>query len=356
MTAQHLQDISERLLKAHRLFQMAALLRKKRRTVQELVLGLYPAIRRETKEWEAAKRTIQRDLNELAVLEPDFEVTPTRPPHYAISTHRNTLHPVEALTLHAAARAIYHRSGGEARHQQNALAKLNAWLPDHLRPVMERGFADLGKKRTGGREAQNLEKAAAAWLGAHPLAFEYQTPGGSGVWRPNVVEPYLIELHPQNLELYLVGRETTFHHSIRTFKLSRMRALQVRTGETFTIPDTFDPREFFDSALGVVGTQGRSSTPIRLRFRKDAAYRVLEGGYAHLDRVKILPDGRAEAVVHAAPDNSGLPREVLAWIYSFGPRVEVLRPPQIRAHWLAELQEAVASATADVARMHEDKA
>ncbi len=338
------------------MFQIADLLREKERTVRDLVLSLYPSISPDTREWRAAKRAIQRDLNELAVLEPEFRATQTRVPRYSIATHRHSLHPTEALTLHAAARAIYHRSGGEAQHQRDALAKLTSWLPDHLRPVMERGFADLGRKRTGGREAQNLEKAAAAWLGAHPLAFEYQKPGGRGAWRPNVVEPYLIELHPQNLELYLIGREITFHQDVRTFKLSRMRGLQVRTGETYTIPDTFDPREFLESALGIVGTQGRGSIPIHLRFRKDAAYRILEGGYSHLLKVQTLLDGRVEAVIHAAPDTSGLPREVLAWIYSFGPRVEVLSPPEIRAHWLGELREAVASATVDVAVREEDRA
>lgn len=338
------RDIPERLLKGHRLFQIAALLREKERTVRDLVSSLYPTISVGSGEWDAAKRAVQRDLADLKLLETDLESTSTRPPRYRIPTHRSNLHPTEALTLHVAARAIYHRAGGEARHQREALAKLNSWLPEHLRPVMERGFADLGTKRTGSRESQNLEKAAAAWLGAHPLAFEYQKPGGSGAWRPNIVEPYLIELSQQNLELYVVGRETTFHHDVRTFKLSRMRALQVDRTRTFKIPDTFDPREFFQSALGVVGTQGRGSIPIRLRFRRDAAYRVLEGGYSHLASLKTLADGRVEANIHAAPDSSGLPREVLAWIYSFGPRVEVMGPPDIRAHWLSELQEAVESA------------
>lgn len=349
------QGISERPLKAHRLFKLAALLREKERTVHDLIVGLYPTIVPDTREWGAAERAIQRDLADLAVLEPDFDFTQTRPPRYFVRTHRTNLHPTEALILHAAARALYHRSGGEAKHQRAALNKLNSWLPEHLQPMMNRSFVDLGSRRSNGRETQNLEKAAVAWLGAHPLAFEYQKPGGSGAWRHNVVEPYLIELHPQNLELYLVGREISFHHDVRTFKLSRMRGLQVDTARTYTIPDTFDPREFFQSALGVVGTQGRTGIPIHLRFRRDAAYRVLEGGYSHLKKVRELPDGRVEAVVSAAPDTSGLPREVLAWIYSFGPRVEVLAPPQIRAHWLAELREACKT-TADVGMREENEA
>lgn len=351
-------EVPERLLKSHRLFQLASLLRERERTVRDLVLTFYPSLLTGTREWAAAERAIQRDLNDLALLEADLKITRTRPPRYHLPSHRNELHPTEALLLHAAARALYHRSSGELRHHHAALKRLSSWLPDHLRAVLDRGFSDLGEKRRRGRETQNLEKAAAAWLGAHPLTFEYQKPGGSGAWRTNIVEPYLIELHPQNLELYLIGRETSFHRDVRTFKLSRMRALQVRTSERYEVPGSFDPRAFFHSALGVVGTQGRGSIVIRLRFRQDAAYRILEGGYSHLNDVMALPGGYAEAVIEAAPDSSGLPREVLAWIYSFGPRVEVLEPPELRAHWLSELREACAeapsTATRDVGTVGED--
>ena len=59
----------------------------------------------------------------------------------------------------------------------------------------------------------------------------------------------------------------------------------------------------------------------------------------------------------AAPlDGSGLPREVLPWIYSFGPRVEVLGPAHIRKHWLGELREATAQASVGDAQVWEGKA
>lgn len=330
--------------RSQRLFQIAALLREEEMTVSNLAGRLLPG-QGQARPSQAAHRAIQRDLAELRLLEPTLERSNTRPPRYRIPTPRNSLHPTEALMLHAAARALYHASSGEQAHHRAVLSRLNTWLPDHLRPVMERSFADVGQRRERSREPQNLEKAAAAWLGAHPLHFQYQKPGGSGTWRDNTVHPYLVELNPHNLELYLIGLETTFHHDIRTFKLSRMRHLEVARDQQYTIPPAFDPRTFFQSAWGVVGTQGHRHVTLRLRFRQDAAYRILEGGHANLEDVTPLPDGQVEATVQAATDSSGLPREVLAWIYSFGPRVEILGPAHIRQHWLNEFQEVIANAT-----------
>ncbi|MFC5848865.1 helix-turn-helix transcriptional regulator [Deinococcus petrolearius] len=340
----------ERLHKSLRLFRMAHLLREQQSTVRDIARHLYPGVSVHGSGWEGIERAIQRDLNDLRMLEPDFDGSAGRPPRYWINTHRTRLHPVETLVLHTAARLTYHRASGQKTHHAAALRTLTGWLPPHLQGVMGRSLSDLGERRTRGREDLNLEHAAAAWLGQYPLHFEYRKPGGSGTWRTNIVEPYLIEAHPQNLDLYVIGRETTFHNDVRTFKLSRMRALQVQRDRTYRIPDTFDPRQFFHAAWGVVGTQGAPPETIALRFRAEAAYRILEGGYAHLSEPVINRDGSIDVSVAAPVDSSGLPREVLPWILSFGSRVNVLGPPHIRDYWLGELAAAGAQAQEDMAQ------
>ncbi|GAA4020280.1 transcriptional regulator [Deinococcus rubellus] len=332
----------EALPKAERLFRLAALLREGPRPLRDLALALYPTAGVGAAGWLGIERSLQRDLSDLERLEPDFERSPGRPPRYLIRTHRSTLHPIEILALHAAARLTYHRAAGERLHHRAALQKLSQWLPEHLRSVVERSVQDVGRRSS--REDLNLEKVAAAWLGAHPLRFEYRKPGGSGEWRTNMMETYLIEAHPQNLDLYLIGKETSFHNDVRTFKLSRLRALHVLTERTYTIPETFDPQHFFHSAWGVVGTQGQVAEQIELRFRADAAYRILEGGYAQMGEPKLHDDGSITVCIDAPVDSSGLPREALPWILSFGPRVEVLSPPHLRQHWLDELRAALAGA------------
>lgn len=339
------REAPEALPKAERLFRLAALLREGPRSVRELALALYPTALVGGDGWPGIERAIQRDLGDLERLEPEFEAVGGRPPRYRIRTHRSELHPVEVLALHAAARLTYHRAAGQSLHHRAALHKLSVWLPEHLRGVVARSVQDVGRRRS--REDLNMERVAAAWLGGHPLRFEYRKPGGSGAWRTNVIETYMVDAHPQNLDLYLIGRETSFHQGVRTFKLSRLRSLEVLTDRTYTIPDSFDPQQFFHAAWGIVGAQGNPTLTIHLRFRHDAAYRILEGGYAHLTEPVLNPDGTIDTSLEAPVDSSGLPREVLVWILSWGPRVQVLGPPELRAHWQRELRAAVENAERD---------
>ena len=63
-----------------------------------------------------------------------------------------------------------------------------------------------------------------------------------------------------------MGRETTYHQDVQTFKLSRMRALHVLIAETYDIPDSFEPRDFFRAARGVMGGPAAQLETIELRF------------------------------------------------------------------------------------------
>lgn len=331
------------LAKAERLFRLAALLREGQLTVREIALKHYPTALVGGEGWSGIERAVQRDLRDLERLEPDFLPLKGRPPRYTIQTHRTRLHPVEVLALHSAARMTYHRAPGQRLHHQAALKKLTGWLPERVQPVVARSFRDLGRRRS--LEDLNLELAAQAWLDGHPLRFEYRKPGGSGQWRTNIIETYLIETHPGNLDLYVVGRETSYHQDVRTFKLSRMKGLQVMTEQTYQIPDSFEPQDFFHAAWGVMGGPVGQVEMISLRFRADAAYRILEGGYAHLSEPVLNVDGSIDTTVVAPVDPViGFPREVLGWVLSFGPRVEVLGPEHLRAHWRKELRAAVAVA------------
>lgn len=329
----------ETISQTERLFRLAAALREGPRRAADLALMLYPTVPLGTRRWRSIQRGVQRDLEVLGRMEPDFERLRGRPPRYVIHTVRSALQPLELLALHAAARMTYHRCSGEVQVQRRALQRLTSWAPARLQPVLNVGLSDLGTHRRS-RETLNMEKAVQAWTDGHPLRFEYCAPGGSGTWRPNQLNIYLIEVHPQNLELYALGLETSFHGVVRTFKLSRMRALEVVQAESYDIPNTFTPQQVLGQAWGVVGSESAGSVPLRLRFRADAAYRIREGGYAHLSDLNDGPEGSLEVTAHAPLDGSGLPREVLPWVYSFGPRVEVLSPPHIREHWLSELREA----------------
>ena len=76
----------------------------------------------------------------------------------------------------------------------------------------------------------------------------------------------------------------------------------------------------------------------------------MEDGYAHLSEPVVNADFSIDTPVVAPVDLVvGFPREVLGWVLSFGPRVQVLGPPHLRAHWRNELQAALAVAEGETA-------
>jgi predicted DNA-binding transcriptional regulator YafY len=89
----------------------------------------------------------------------------------------------------------------------------------------------------------------------------------------------------------------------------------------------------------VVGSSGGVPVEVRLRFRPEAAYRILEGGYPNLRIASRLPDGGLEVCITVGTNNDNFPLELLSWVQSWGPRVEVLEPASLRQRWLWEAKE-----------------
>uniref|UniRef100_A0A7C5REI3 WYL domain-containing protein n=1 Tax=Thermus caliditerrae TaxID=1330700 RepID=A0A7C5REI3_9DEIN len=276
-------------------------------------------------------RTVERDLEALS--RQGYPVERVGRGLYRIPDRPPSLHPVEALALFAAGRLLYHHA--PTRQYQSALEKLARMLPEPLRGLLLRSTEGL-KARQG--DTRTLEMVARALLERRVLAFEYRS-AGSKNWRPKELLVYFLEANRTNLGLYAAGYERSYHHAVLTFKLSRMRNARLLE-ETYEFPQDFDPGLYFRQAWGVVGVRGEG-VEVRLRFAPEAAWRVLEGDYPGLEVEEELPDGSLLARLRAAPFKGGVPWEVLAWVQSFGPRVEVLSPPLLRRHWLEEAKRIV---------------
>ncbi|WP_018111801.1 helix-turn-helix transcriptional regulator [Thermus igniterrae] len=285
-----------------------------------------------------SERTIERDLEALA--HQGYQVEKVGRGLYRIPDRSPALHPVEALALFAAGRLLFHQA--PTRQYGRALEKLARMLPEPLRELLLRSTQGL-EGRQG--DSRTLEMVARALLERRVLAFEYRS-GGSKNWRPKELLVYFLEANRTNLGLYAVGYERTYHKAILTFKLSRMRNARL-LADTYEFPGDFDPTLYFRQAWGVVGVR-EEAIEVRLRFAPEAAWRVLEGDYPGLVVERELADGSLQARLSAAPFKGGVPWEVLAWIQSFGPRVEVLSPPELRALWLEEARQVLVKASVPV--------
>ncbi len=318
------------IVKTQRLLSLLKLLRLRAHTTAELANRL-----------GVPMRTIQRDLQTLHAMGEAIEQP--RRGLYRLPAAATALNPVEALAVHAATRLLHHHAPTRNPHYASALEKLAGLLPEPARSIALTSVEEL-YERPGDDRA--LELAARAWFEGRVLAFEYRAQGGSGRWHKNELEIYFIEISRDNLAPYAIGLERLYHRLVLTFKLSRMRNARL-LDENYTIPDDFDPRAYLSGAWGIMGASGGPVITVRLRFASEAANRIREGGYPNLRIAAELPGGALEVAVQVGTDKEGFPREILPWVQSWGPRVEVLEPEALRRRWLDEARQVRARAEDD---------
>lgn len=266
-----------------------------------------------------------------------------RSPQYQL-LQGHELSPVEALVTHSALRMLYHHTPGYEPTYLSALKKLARRLPMPAQELALKSTEDLERRSLRHQdEGMAMATVAEAWFKRQVIEFDYLKPGGSGRPRKNLLEVYFLEVARTNLGMYVIGHERGYHRALRTYKLSRMR--RVRTlGEpgAYTIPKDFDPRDYLSNAWGVVGSSGGKPVEVRLLIRPEAAYRIEEGGYPNLCIASRLPDGGLEVCITVGTTNDNFPLELLSWVQSWGPRVEVLEPECLRRRWLQEAKAVAA--------------
>ncbi len=130
--------------------------------------------------------------------------------------------------------------------------------------------------------------------------------------------------------LYLFTRTTDYGH-IRVLAVERISELQL-SSETFTQPEQFEPEQLLEGAFGIVYDD---PVELKLIFPADTARYIKERRWAAEQDITGLPDGS----VMLAMKTSGW-FEVKRWILSFGSRVEILEPKEMRDEVRHELAEA----------------
>ena len=302
----------------------------------------------EAKEMKLSKSGLERILRGLYDLNIGLEHLPdafSTVRRYFIPQSLRSMSSLEALLTHSAVRLVYHHSPGYQDLYLTALENLSHALPEPARTTASRSTQDLRQKRhqlvkVGDSEidlGKNLEMVARAWFERRMLGFEYLSPGGSGAWRKKELCVYFVEISRSNLEMYAIGFEGSFHRGIMTFKLNRMRQPLFLGGEAaYVLPQDFDPRAYLSSAWGVIGNSGGGLIRVRLRFSKEAAYRIREAHYPGLEIEHQDEGGVLQVSLTVGTDNAGFPLEILSWVQGWGSRVEVLEPQNLRTRWLEE--------------------
>jgi predicted DNA-binding transcriptional regulator YafY len=145
-----------------------------------------------------------------------------------------------------------------------------------------------------------------------------------------VVLPYQIKI--SNGIFYLVAYCLT-RGDVRTFAVNRIKSAKMHE-ETFDAPESFRSNGRFETAFSVMTGEPKD---IVIKFSPKVAKLVTETTWHASQRSEVQPDGRVVVSMHAAVNY-----EILSWILGFGPRAEILEPPELRERVEKEFREGLA--------------
>ena len=240
-----------------------------------------------------------------------------------LSTIRLNLN--EAVALFFAARLLAHHSDEHNQHVVSALSKLAAGLPDATISTHIARAADVIRAKPLRADYMRvLEAITRAWADRRRIAIQYRA--ASGELTERVICPYFLEVSRSEPASYVIAHDD-LRGALRTFKLERVVAAEI-LGESYAIPDDFDPYVYLSSAWGVMD---EVEVEVRLRFSPAVASRVKESIWHHSQRTEDMPDGGCELTMRV-----GGIKEVRAWVLGWGGDVEVLAPPSLREEVYAQ--------------------
>lgn len=196
----------------------------------------------------------------------------------------------------------------------------------NARDISERIFVeDVPSARS------HLAPIIGALKGLHPIKFTYSPYSRVNPKRGVAVEPYFLKIFKQRW--YVTGRNVA-DDVIKTYALDRMSDLTIGT-ETFVIPPDFDAEVFFRDSFGIVFTQGESKDVVlKVDARQAKYFRALP--LHHSQRESMVNDGYS--IFHY---RLRLTPDLVQELMSYGPKVTVISPPELRAMVVSELTKAI---------------
>jgi predicted DNA-binding transcriptional regulator YafY len=155
-----------------------------------------------------------------------------------------------------------------------------------------------------------------------------------GERRTREVEPYGLVCRHGNWYLYGLCRE---HQKNRIYLLGQIQWLKVVENSSFKRPAAFKMKEVFGSAWGIMVTddaQKAKVETVRLRVKKGVAERFKAVSFHDSQQVKCLPHDEAEVCFEVS--GAG---EMIPWLMSWGPTLQVLEPQWLKDQLIAYVQE-----------------
>lgn len=234
----------------------------------------------------------------------------------------------ELVALYIAARGQSYFMEQENPHVVSALKKLTRTVPDplarHIKQVIEimrsgpvdRAFVTI------------LETMTRAWAEHRKVKLWYRRPGHTSI-SVREFATYFIE-PASNGSLYAVGYDYLSQH-VGAVHLQWVKRVQLLPA-TYEIPARLEQQRHMAGAWGLMRTGiDVQSVKVVLAFTPDVIPAVKEKLRETIHALKVTENNRCLVSVQVSDW-----RDILPWIRSWGPKVEVLEPEVLRAEVAAE--------------------
>ena len=162
------------------------------------------------------------------------------------------------------------------------------------------------------------------------ISFDYRNYSRSRPTAGVLYEPYFLKLFRQRW--YVVGRNVR-DNKVKTYALDRMTRV-THTGETFEMPADMDPEKYFRDSFGIIVSH---NAPKRITIRTD---------HRNANYLRDLPlHPSQEEVVHDGFSlfyyTMRITDDLITELLSYGPRITVLGPPELRAALTTAMRQAL---------------
>ncbi len=233
-----------------------------------------------------------------------------------------------AIQCNPATYEYYIESGNE--HQTNAMNWLlnSASIGDVISGTQEIGHKIFLEEAPSSHE--NLPIIVDALKQNNPVTFTYQSYSRSNPSRGNQLEPYFLKFFKQRW--YITGRNIK-SNTLKTYALERMSEVTL-VNSTFSVPEDFNAEEYISHSYGIIFDEGNvKNVAIRTDSRQAKYQRSVP---LHHSQTEILHDAYSIFYykIKITPD---FVQELL----SYGPKITVINPPELRAMIITSLQESL---------------
>jgi len=226
----------------------------------------------------------------------------------------------EALNVYLALRLMSSYSNRYDPNIGSTYSVLGSILPSPLKEQIQQTIDWTSALPKDEIYISNMAKLADAWISGHCLKIDYQSYNRQEKVE-RVVEPYFIEPVAAGHASYLIGY-CRLTREVRTFKVNRIKSIEILP-ETYKIPADFDANQYLGSAWGIMVDDDIKA--VKLKFQKQIAGIIQESNWHHSQAMEPQADGSLIMTVKV-----NVSFELKNWILSWGDRVEVLKPADLR--------------------------